>query len=1330
MRKKYSLPSALLLALIIPLIWQTNSHISQQEMNDRYQELRFRYKRIQGHPEKYAEIEREKRTPSDRTKPDYGPNDVLEEYEKSIQRAAKARTSSNYTFVERGPGNIAGRTRGVAIDPTDPNELTWFASSASGGVWKTIDGGQQWVLKSNGLPNLGSSSIVIAPSNPDIMYLGTGEFFTDDVDGAGLFKSTDHGESWQQVLSPATFPEVQNIGRIVVDPNDANHVLVATQSSVWGDFASAIYKSIDGGQNWLKVFYSERDRVDQIIYAPSNFNIQYAALFGKGVIKSTDAGLTWEESSAGMNPNGRIELAISSIDENYLWASVNGAVSGSNSDLYLSKNGGQVWNILAELEGTLDFLDGQGWYDNTILAHPFDKNTVYVGGVDLWKFSTTDSVTAGSYFEYDPGQTDQFMELINFGGDYFEGLMDIPGADSMNSIEFRFGQGTQLAYQFIVPRSMGSGVPPEDYAYRGYVEVPFQVWDVTKNQQLMVSFRDQQRNDVWDLIGENTTGADPTEHSRDYIFAHLIPYDTIPDSLIAMNGGHEYRQAAFFWPVLAQGASFNPDNLPISTLLVDKKSNERIFRSSFNISDSRDQYEGNNANRQDLERHEDGIHPDHHNLLITNLDSTDRSFRLLVANDGGLYRSKLSSDPGVANNDFEYVSFGYNTTQFYSADKMPGQDRYIGGMQDNGTWVTAEGETSSASSNFDFVFYGDGFETLWNNRDEDLILASVYNNLFVKSSDGGSNWRIADNGITEDDGPFLTRLVNSRSSPDKVYAVGSRGVYSSEDFGDNWKMNTVNASGWTFGSTSNIEVSYANSNIVWAGSRMDNFGNLVVSTNGGESWANTSVPAGTTLGSISGIGTHPAKDSTGFALFSFKGRAKVLRTNDLGKTWTDISGFDGGPSRGFPDVAVSCIFVFPANPNRIWVGSEIGIIESEDNGASWHLITQMPPVKISDVKSQDDQLIIATFGRGIWTITSPDLETEIVFAPVVNRAFIAPDGKMQLEVVFTDVFDSTQIILNGSTILTVGQNEKGIENRKLTNPRVDGFFNLKTVAFLNGRSYESQAVNTLLFDTKEPADGYVQTFNNALDELIGNGFDIQKTAGFDDAAIHSSHNYPAATDLIYVLKTPIIISDQAAWMKYKDVAIIETGKAGISFPDPEFYDYVVVEGSTDGTNWQPLAPGYDASYDPNWLATYESNEAGDQSLLKEHEIDLLNTFNPGDTILIRFRLFSDPGLQAWGWAIDDLAIQKELEMPLGNQLADDVGIFPNPLTTVSELIYPENLTGILTIADLNGKVVLTKKLSSGPGSIRLDRNRFTNGLYVVRIQASTGESFVSKLIVN
>ncbi|MEM6297085.1 MAG: T9SS type A sorting domain-containing protein [Bacteroidota bacterium] len=200
----------------------------------------------------------------------------------------------------------------------------------------------------------------------------------------------------------------------------------------------------------------------------------------------------------------------------------------------------------------------------------------------------------------------------------------------------------------------------------------------------------------------------------------------------------------------------------------------------------------------------------------------------------------------------------------------------------------------------------------------------------------------------------------------------------------------------------------------------------------------------------------------------------------------------------------------------------------------------------------------------------------------------------------------------------------------------------------------------------EVAEEYTNDFEDAstASDFIGEDFIFDQPSGFDDVALHSPHPYPFADEIgqteinmIHQLKTPIRVKEDfgSSVMTFNEIALIEPGEPNTSFGDPEFWDYVIVEGSNDnGTTWRPLVDGYDCQADRTWESTYrggvqgnDSNAEGNEGLFRERTINLQSTFAAGDEILIRFRLFSDPFAVGWGWAIDDLRIQvaPELEVP-------------------------------------------------------------------------------------
>ncbi|WP_370088287.1 T9SS type A sorting domain-containing protein [Ekhidna sp.] len=926
-------------------------------------------------PDIHALIQKDLRTRHGQEHPEYAPNQVLDEYYKAKNVRKQLRLANeDWNFVERGPGNVAGRTRAIIVDPDDVTDNTWFAGSASGGIWKTTDGGFNWTFISEDIPNLGTNTLAMSPANPNVIYAGTGEHFTNDIDGSGLFKTNDKGVTWVQIASPGDFPDFKNISRIAVNPNDEDELVVTSRNSVWeGGLQSAIYKSLDGGATWTKLRESTFERYDDIAVDPNDFNTLYVAIRSQGVIKSTNGGITWFDASNGMYPSGRVEIAISKVNPSRLWASVEGGLSGTNSDLYVTSDGATSWNIAINgFGGNEDFLGGQGWYDNYVTPHPFNEDIVYVGGVNNWKFELSGGSSNVTAVSASDNGTTSFISYINFGGDYYGGAIDKYDAiadQDLKSVEIRFGQGSQLAHRFTVG-GHGSGADPSQYIYQDYIEVPFQVWDTDNNNQLMVSFRDQQENQEWDLISFNTSG-DGTTHSREYVFIHNVPYSEFADGSIASVGGFEHQQMYNFWPTLSsEMATFDPTDLPYSNLSVTVNDVAGLERITTSVSDAYRQFGGPNSFPQS--GRDEGIHPDQHFSMIINENPSTQEFGFLITNDGGVYKSVTSSDPGTTDGDFEYVSFGYNTTQFYSADKAPDSYRFVGGMQDNGTWYNQVGTEGSASANAIFAIGGDGFESLWHSVNRNKIIGGSQYNNFVRTTDGGQTWQNASSGY-DDNGPFITRLAHHKSKPERIFTVGEQGVWISQSFGESWSACSMSSPElWSFTNSADVEVSYSNEDIVWAGGRMTDTQRLFISTNGGATFAPANNYDSFEMGSVSGIATHPVDDNTAFVLFSFAGYPKVLKTTNLGQSWIDISGFDGSGDRGFPDVAVNTLFVFPHDNNQIWVGSEIGIIESLDGGKSWHLLeSDFPAVNTYDFKLSENTLVIATYGRGIWSVDIP-----------------------------------------------------------------------------------------------------------------------------------------------------------------------------------------------------------------------------------------------------------------------------------------------------------------------------------------------------------------------
>ena len=235
-------------------------------------------------------------------------------------------------------------------------------------------------------------------------------------------------------------------------------------------------------------------------------------------------------------------------------------------------------------------------------------------------------------------------------------------------------------------------------------------------------------------------------------------------------------------------------------------------------------------------------------------------------------------------------------------------------------------------------------------------------------------------------------------------------------------------------------------------------------------------------------------------------------------------------------------------------------------------------------------------------------------------------------------------------------------------------------------------------------DSYQNNFNDlsSADFFGDTQFSIKKETGFTDGAIHSIHPYPEAgsgpnLNFIYELRVPIKVKTADATIKFDEIVLVEPGTSSV-FPSVDFFDYVITEGSIDGgTTWKPFLDGYDSRDYAPWLTKYNasvisniSQGIGDPSLFRSRSINMLDKFKAGDEIVIRFRLFSDPGAAGWGWAIDNLKIQIDETPPttLHNHF-DYVTSTATPLALTVNASDPSGLKSLTIEYKVNNGAIQT-----------------------------------------
>lgn len=280
----------------------------------------------------------------------------------------------------------AGRTLAVTGVVGQPNHF--YMGAVNGGVWETIDAGRTWqpIFDSENVGSIGA--IAVAPSNPNILYVGTGEsdMRSDIAQGNGMYKSTDGGKTWSHI----GLADSQQIAMIRVDPHNPNRVFVAALGHPYGPNAErGVFRSLDGGKTWKKVLGPNADTgAIDLTFKPGDANVIYASLWqtrrppwnvyppsngpGSGLYKSTDGGNTWTHLEGNGFPSkglGRIGIAISAAAPDRIYA----IADATDGGLYRSDDAGKTWK---KTSGDPRIWQ-RGWYFGQITADPKNADRLY-----------------------------------------------------------------------------------------------------------------------------------------------------------------------------------------------------------------------------------------------------------------------------------------------------------------------------------------------------------------------------------------------------------------------------------------------------------------------------------------------------------------------------------------------------------------------------------------------------------------------------------------------------------------------------------------------------------------------------------------------------------------------------------------------------------------------------------------------------------------------------------------------------------------------------------------------------------------------------------------
>ncbi|MEO8586095.1 MAG: hypothetical protein ABI584_08030 [Acidobacteriota bacterium] len=795
----------------------------------------------------------------------------------------------NITYAGSSNQDASGRTLAIAISPADPNIV--LLGAAQGGIWKSTDRAATFHAVGDALPSLAIGVLRFAPSNPSVVYAGSGEpNGGDTIYGAGVYKSTDAGETWQALPTSGSgwnFDYLSVTG-LQVDPRNANNLFVTTAdiAPVTDAYApppgtrqTGIYRSTNGGQSWTLLKSATRYTspclgtdagfMDLKIGGPSQPDLLYATEFAGGIYRSTNAGQTWTRltplKSAGTggypasvttygHPAYGGPYKVNAIRSDCPdFTRIDIAVPASNPNV--------IYAAYAALTIKMD-KDGDGVFDTT-------KGDVSIPGGFLFK-----SVDAGNSWAWLGSWLRDGVPEYCASQCSYDNMITVNPANENDVVI-----GGSANYDALWPDPIDNPTRTLSLPWRGM---------------------------IYRTLDGGRTWVDTTPHCT-HVSSTSIQVD---------NGG----------------------------------TNVTAFPC--------DQFDPTRA-----------IHPDIHTAAYA------PNGQIYVGNDGGIYRGTVT---GSGTQPFDYrwenLNASLSTLQFYLFDSHPTNPNIIvGGLQDN----------SVAYFNgtfWDGWGYGDGtlglFEPGPPIGDPNHVYIGTQHNIHrhdgggAKNLDASTGWHeqiFSDGKVADGESvSFNPAFTIDAKQPQYVYGASDKALYISGNRGDTWAA--VKPFAATNGRPTVIESSFANNDLVWLGT---NAGYVYLYQYTASGFTGAEADTGLPDRYVTKIVASTTDANTAWVAFSGYNAntpstpGKVFKTTNKGQSWANISG-------NLPDIPVSALAVDPANANRLWAGTDIGVFSTTDGGATWTSNRfNMPIVAITDLKYNKTTgfLMAATHGRGMWRLS-------------------------------------------------------------------------------------------------------------------------------------------------------------------------------------------------------------------------------------------------------------------------------------------------------------------------------------------------------------------------